>query len=93
MWTDEIGVLPRTIATAFEDVAYHVCTGLPWAFLVAAREPLVFDDDAARYPAKITEAMAAVDCPRTEGRDEILRRTAGLGVNTTYRPLTEYYLR
>jgi predicted membrane-bound spermidine synthase len=100
VWTDELEVVPRTVATVFKYVRMFWIDGGTRAFCLASDAPLEFSD--VRLNALIDElpemtqpgvrALAERSLGRVEDGPMILERTRGLPVNLDVRPRSEYYL-
>jgi predicted membrane-bound spermidine synthase len=93
VWTDEYFVVPKTLATIFPVVEQY-CT-----YLIGMRKPALDDLRSARFESILAgfapetqAAIRAIDCERRFNKEEILKRTAGVPINTDHSPVTEYYL-
>jgi predicted membrane-bound spermidine synthase len=96
IWTDNLSVLPRTVAEVFPHVSFfrQQCS-----FMLASMQPVRIDPGrfeplVAASPGSVREDVRNSPCLKShETRQDILDRTAGVPVNRDMRPVAEYYLR
>lgn len=100
VWTDELHVVPRTVATVFEHVLLFRFQGGESGFCLASNAPFDVDEERlarllAALPSPLrewTSRFAANAIEASEDRSAILARTAGWPINRDLRPCSEYYL-